>query len=361
MVASLRIIGGQAVQAKHMLDSWAADPAVNAWIVPVNPVPSRPFDRLRRVKFLRTVVTQVWYWPLLWRELRRADVVHVFSASYSSFLLAPLPAVIVAKLRGKPVVLNYHSGEAADHLERSAVARYVLRRIVDVNVVPSPYLQQVFSSFGIPARVVANSIDLRRFAYRERTTIAPRLLSTRNFEPMYNVACTLRAFAHVQARYPDAELVMIGGGSQEAALRSQAAELRLRNVTFVGRVPPADMHRYYAAADIYLQTPSIDNMPLSVLEAFASGLPVVSTNVGGVPAILTDAVHGLLAPDNDDEAIAVHVIDTIDRPDLARQRAERARRSCDVLDWAVIREHWLAAYTRALFGHADPSLLPSEV
>src|SRR5258705_4714449 len=141
VVASLRILGGQSVQAQRLLEGWEGDPAVEAWDVPIDPVPPAPFDRLLRVKYLRTIVTQLWYWPLLFRELRRADVVHAFSASYSSFLLAPLPAVIVAKLLGKPVILNYHSGEAPDHLRRSAIARFVLRHVVDANGVPSAFLR----------------------------------------------------------------------------------------------------------------------------------------------------------------------------------------------------------------------------
>jgi hypothetical protein len=110
VAASLRILGGQAVQAQRMLDGWRDDPDVHAWLVPIDPVPVRPLDLLLRVKYLRTLVTQLLYWPLLLRELRRADVVHVFSASYYSFLLAPLPAILIARLLGRPVVLNYHSG-----------------------------------------------------------------------------------------------------------------------------------------------------------------------------------------------------------------------------------------------------------
>src|SRR5687768_7166925 len=165
VAASLRILGGQAVQAQHMIDGWKGDPNVDAWLVPIDPVPVRPLDTLLSVKYLRTVVTQLTYWPLLVRELRRADVVHVFSASYFSFLLAPLPAVLVARLLGKPVVLNYRSGEAPDHLRRSAVARATLRH-VDRNVVPSRFLQVVFAPFGIAAEVIPNIVDSTRFAFR---------------------------------------------------------------------------------------------------------------------------------------------------------------------------------------------------
>lgn len=344
VVASLRILGGQSVQAQRLLEGWEGDPAVDAWIVPIDPVPPAPFDRLLRVKYLRTVVTQLCYWPLLFRELRRADVVHAFSASYTSFLLAPLPAVIVARLLGKPVILNYHSGEAPDHLRRSRVARFVMRHLVDANVVPSAFLRDVLFSFDIDADVVHNTIDLRRFAYRSRAPLAPRLLCTRNFEPMYNVPCLLRAFARIQSRHPDATLTLVGSGSQDAALRADTAALRLRNVTFVGRVPPSDIPRYYAEADIYIQAPSIDNMPLSVLEAFASGLPVVSTNVGGVPSILRHRVDGLLVPDNADEEMAGQVLDLLGDPVLARGLAGSAHRTLSAFEWPVVREGWLRAY-----------------
>src|SRR5687768_5022614 len=163
VVASLRILGGQAVQAQRMLNGWRDDRDVDAWIVPVNPIPPPPFDRLLTIKYARTIITQLCYWPLLVRELRHADVVHVFSASYSSFLLAPLPAVLVARLLGKPVLLNYHSGEAPDHLSRSWIARATLRHAVDLNVVPSVFLQGVFARFGIRAAVVPNTIDRRQF------------------------------------------------------------------------------------------------------------------------------------------------------------------------------------------------------
>jgi glycosyltransferase involved in cell wall biosynthesis len=348
VAASLRILGGQAVQAQRLLDNWRDDPEVDAWLVPINPLPPPPFGSLLTIKYVRTVVTQVWYWPLLFRELRHADIVHVFSASYASFLLSPLPAVIVARLLRRPVILNYHSGEAPDHLRRSAFARRVMARWVDLNVVPSPFLRGVLASFGIAADVVPNTMDLRQFAYRVRDPLRPRLLSTRNFEPLYNVPCVVRAFARIQQRHPDATLTLVGGGSQEGVIRSLAASLGLRNVTFVGQVPPSEISRYYADADIYLQAPSIDNMPLSVLEAFASGLPVVSTGVGGVPAILTHGVHGLLAADNDDEALASHVIRLLDEPEFARQLAAAAHATCFAYEWSVAREGWLRVYRLAM-------------
>ncbi|MBM3821260.1 MAG: glycosyltransferase family 4 protein [Acidimicrobiia bacterium] len=348
VAASLRILGGHAVQAQRMLDGWRGDPHLEAWLVPIDPLPPPPLDRLRRVAVARTLVTQLAYWPALVRELRHADVVHVFSAAYTSFLLAPLPAVLVARQLGRPVILNYHSGEAPDHLRRPAVARHVLRHAVDLTVVPSAFLRDVFTAFGIQATVVPNTIDLARCAYRAREPLRPHLLCTRNFDRIYNVACVLRAFARVRGARPDARLTLVGAGPEEPALRALAAELGLHDVTFAGRVPPSEIHRYYADADIYVQAPAIDNMPLSLPEAFASGLPVVSTRVGGVPAMLTDGVHGLLAPANDDAAIAGCVLRLLDSPAYARMLAAAARATCIAYEWPATRELWRAAYESVL-------------
>ena len=226
---TLDILGGHSVQAQRLLTAWQDDADVGAWLVPINPLPPAAFRAALRVKYARTLVTEATYIPQLVRQLARADVVHIFSASYSSFLLAPLPAMLVARALGRPVVLNYHSGEAADHLARSRIARAALAR-VECNVVPSPFLADVFARFGLPATVVPNIIDLDRFAFVERRPLRPRFLSTRNLGYPYNVAATLRAFRAIQDRRPDSSLTLVGSGPDEAALRQLAVELALANV-----------------------------------------------------------------------------------------------------------------------------------
>jgi glycosyltransferase involved in cell wall biosynthesis len=281
------------------------------------------------------------------RQIAGADLVHVFSASYFSFLLAPLPAIAVARALGRPVVLNYRSGEAPDHLSRSAVARAVLGH-VDENVVPSRYLVDVFEGFGIKASIVPNIVDLACFSYRERNPLRPRLLSTRNFAPLYSVDCTLRAFRLVQDRRPDATLTLVGAGPEEQALRRLAGDLRVGSVAFVGAVPPGEIASWYRTNDIYIQSPNIDNMPMSIVEAFASGLPVVSTNAGGVPAIVADGIHGLLAPVGDHSMLAAHVLHLLDDPSLARRLAEAAYATAVSCTWSAVRGQWLQVYGRAL-------------
>jgi glycosyltransferase involved in cell wall biosynthesis len=251
--------------------------------------------------------------------------------------------------------MNYRSGEAPDHLSKSPTARATLRS-VDRNVVPSRFLHDVFAGFGIDSEVIPNLVDLNRFAFRSREPLQPRILSTRNFEDLYNVQCTLRTFHLVQQKYPDASLTLVGAGSQERALRDLAAALELRNVIFAGSVPPSAIWRYYADADIYLQTPNIDNMPSSVLEAFASGCAVVSTEAGGVPAILTDEVHGLLVECNDHVAAAARIVRLLEDSRLASRLTAAARETCEQYAWHRVRTQWLSLYRGVM--HASARTAP---
>jgi glycosyltransferase involved in cell wall biosynthesis len=227
------------------------------------------------------------------------------------------------------------------------IARRALAR-VDSNIVPSAFLAGVLSQFGIAAGVIPNVVDVNEFPFKERKPLRARLVSTRNFEALYNVACTIRAFRIVQERWPDASLTLVGGGSQEPSLRRLVANLRLRNITFAGRIRPDEMSRYYAANDIYIQSPNIDNMPASVMEAYASGLPVVSTAAGGVPAILTHGEEGLLAPLDDHKALATHVLRLLDDAAYAQRLVRAAYARCQAWSWPSIRQQWFAAYRSLL-------------
>jgi L-malate glycosyltransferase len=356
---TMAILGGHAVQARELLAGWSHDPEVEAWLVPINPVPPGPLRHALRLAGARTVATQLTYWPLLARELRRADLVHVFSASYLSFVLSPLPALIVARLFRKPVVLNYHSGEGPDHLRRSALARTVLRRTSPV-AVPSPFLAEAFGSFGIDTTIVPNVVDPVRFRFRRRQNVRPNLISTRNLEPLYNVSCTLRAFQLIQRSHPEARLTVVGSGSEESKLRDLAGRLELRAVVFSGRVSPEQMHRVYAGSDIYVQTPNVDNMPLSVLEAFASGLPVVSTAVGGVPAVVTNEVNGLLAAADDHAGVARQVNRLLEEDGLAARLSAAAREACEQFTWHAVRDGWLDLYRAAIAGSTGTPAMASS-
>ena len=284
------------------------------------------------------------YWITLAREIPKNDVIHIFSASYFSFILAPTPAVLISKWFGKKTVINYHSGEAEDHLRRWSRTAIPILMMADELVVPSRYLVDTFRKFGLQARDIANLIDFGTFRFRDRKRLQPRLLSNRNLYPLYNVACILRAFKIIQDKFPGASLKIAGDGDQREYLSSLARELKLRNVNFVGAVSPEEMSKLYDEADIFLNASNIDNLPGSVLDSFASGLPVVTTCAGGIPYLVTHNETGIMVPRNDAEAMAASAIKLLESEVIATRLVRNAHRLCDGYNWPAVREKWLNLY-----------------
>jgi glycosyltransferase involved in cell wall biosynthesis len=341
---SLEILGGQAVQAHRLLTRLSHSHELEMSFLPVNPRLPSPLRYLQRVKYVRTIVNTIAYGLLLLCRVPRMDVVHAFSASYWSFLLSPVPAMLVARLTGKKVVLNYRSGEADDHLTRWRTAA-PLMRLAHLIVVPSDYLVEVFARHGLRTKAVANFVEIEQLPYRRRDKVRPIFLSNRNFQAHYNVSCVLRAFARIQARMPDAKLLVAGDGPLRETLQCEARDLGLRNITFLGAVMPARMAALYDAADIYLNAPDIDNMPNSILEAAACGLPIVTSDAGGIPYIVQDRVTALVTPRGDDRALANAAICLFEEPGLAHGLAVAAR--AEVLKrytWPAVEVGWMDTY-----------------
>ncbi len=344
VAAGLEILGGQGIQAKALMEG-LRQRGYAVEFLPVNPRFPAGFGWLRNLRYARTVFNQILYLPSL-MSLRNSDVAHVFSASYWSFLLAPVPALLAARLFGKRAVLHYHSGEAEDHLSHWGALVHPWLRMADEIVVPSEYLREVFARHGYDARVVKNVVDTTRFAYRERALLRPNLLSVRNFEPHYRVEDVLKAFPQVKASYPEATLTVAGYGSEERKLRALAASLGVEGIRFVGRVEPEAVPALYASADIFMNAAVIDNQPVSVLEAFASGLPVVSTGTGDIAAMLRQGEAGVLVPPRDPGAFAAAVTSLLDDPQRALALTRRARVEVETYTWDRISADWAEVYRK---------------
>jgi L-malate glycosyltransferase len=338
-------LGGQAIQAARMAEAFARDGRLAVTFQPHDPSLG-PLRFLAEVKLLRTLVREAVYLAqLLWR-VPRADVVHVFSASYWSFVLAPAPAVLLGRLFRRPVLLNYRSGEALDHLTRWPRTTRPVLGAASAIVVSSGYLVDVFARFGFHAEAVPNVIDLGRFRWRARDPLRPVFLSNRNFEPHYDVANTLRAFALIAAAVPGATLAVAGDGPQRAELEQLAATLGLSGVRFLGPVANVRMPEVYDAADIYLNSSRIDNMPGSLIEAFAAGLPVVSSDAGGIPHMVENGRTGLLVAPADPVAMAAAARRLLDDAELARNLSVAAREEAQSYTWERVGPQWEALYAR---------------
>jgi glycosyltransferase involved in cell wall biosynthesis len=351
VAASLRYVGGQSVQADLLLRHWQDDPAVEARFIPIDPVFPLPLRWVERVPLLRTLVRQPLYLLALWRGLKDADIAHIFSASYWSFLVAPAPAWLISRLRGKKMLVHYHSGEARDHLRRFTSALLILRR-VDRIVVPSGYLTEVFHEFGLTAQAIPNIVDISQFRYRVRRPLSPHLVCTRGFHSYYCVDVVVRAFAEVQKAFPEARLDLVGGGPLEPDIRNLVRQMNLKGVNFKGVIAHSEIASCYDEADIFINASRLDNMPVSVLEAFASGMPVVSTEPEGMRYLVEHGRTGLLSPPGDAEALAQNVIRVLQDSELADRLVSNARQEFQRYSWPAVREQWLEVYRALMSGQS---------
>ncbi|HEX3248833.1 MAG TPA: glycosyltransferase family 4 protein [Pyrinomonadaceae bacterium] len=357
------ILGGQSVQAARLLDHLREEPSLRVGFLPINPRLPGVLRSLQRIKYVRTVVTSIAYGLSLLVQVRRYDVIHVFSASYLSFVLAPTPAILIAKLYRRKVLLNYHSGEAEDHLRRWRRTAIPTIKLADALVVQSEYLVEVFAQFGLKAHAIYNIIDPGKFRFRERVPLRPVFLSNRNLESHYGVDRVLRAFAIIQAKVPEASLKVVGDGSQRGSLEALASDLGLQNITFTGQVDPNSIADVYDAADIYLNGSEIDNQPLSLLEAFACGLPIVTTDAGGIPYVVSDGKTGMVVPRGDYQQMADRALRLLNDSALTKTIVEQGRQECRKYAWESVRDQWLNTYEKLgnKVAIAEPSAASSEV
>jgi glycosyltransferase involved in cell wall biosynthesis len=339
--------GGMANQCEQLVRLLRADG------VPVelvrNNAPYRP-AWVSRVPLLRAIFRLLPYIAQLWRAAGRAQVLHVLANSGWAWHLFAAPALLVARLRRTAVIVNYRGGLADTFLARAPA--HVLRslRAATLRVTPSAFLQRVFQRHGIDAEVIPNIVDLGRFAARPARDFGanPHVIVVRNLEPIYDIPTALRAFVQVRERYPQARMTVAGSGPQLSALERLTNELGLDGaVSFPGRIDHAQIPALYAEADCALNPSRVDNMPNSVLEAFASGVPVVSTDAGGVPDIVADGVCGLLVPVGDAPAMAQAVLSLLDDSALSTRLAQAGLREAQRYDWPQVKGLWLAAYRRA--------------
>ena len=352
---SLDMLGGQSRQCARLRGNLEAEPSLKVAFQPVNPRLPGVLGHLQTIKYVRTFLTTLLYWVQLLFRATRYDILHVFSASYYSYMLSAMPAILVGKLYGKKVILNYRSGEAEDHLQNWRTALPTIR-LADVVVVPSGYLVDVFARFGVKARAISNIVELDRFNFRERKPLRPVFLTSRLLEPLYNVGCVLRAFGLIQKRIPEATLTVAGEGWMRNELEQLSRELGLQQVEFIGGVPFADMPEMYNSADIYLTATDLDNMPSSIVECLAAGLPVVTTDAGGIPYIVTHEETCLMIARNDHEAMAAGALRLLEDQEFAARIARNAREHCRRFSWPVVQQEWLKLYHEVVGG--NPALDP---
>ncbi len=267
----------------------------------------------------------------------RPDVVHVsFSPVAVELadaldLLDPSTSVVVS-CRGsgelvRPRIVPGSSEALADALGRADAVHVVADVVGDV-----------VRSLGVPPErihLVRPAVDLTRFELDEtaRASLdptAPVVVSVGRLHWVKDQATLVRAFASVRHRFPGARLVLVGDGPEREALVFLVDQLGLADaVDLTGALPPEEVHRVLATAGVAVCSSRSEGTSNAVLEAMASGVPVVSTRAGGMPEVLRDGENSLLCPVGDPGSLSDAIVRILSDPDLGRELARRARTSVE--------------------------------
>jgi glycosyltransferase involved in cell wall biosynthesis len=209
-------------------------------------------------------------------------------------------------------------------------------------VAPSGFLPRALKPFGWDVRVIPNPIDLSKYPFRAREFISPKLFWMRSFYPYYNPQMAVRTLTHLKNKYPDLSLVMAGKDKGlQATVTQLAAELGVTaNMVFPGFLTETEKISQFARADVFINTNNVDNAPVSIVEAWAMGVPVISTSVGGISDLVDDGETGLLVPDDDDRAMAQAVDRLLESPELAKKLSTQGREQAERYTWDLVRCQW---------------------
>lgn len=271
------------------------------------------------------------------------EVLHIHCCSGWGFLPAVL-GISVGRILKKRIVLTYHGGGGEKFFEKHhKLAHHYLTRTND-NIVLSGFLARVFDKHQLPYSIIPNIIELDESSFRLRETLRANYICTRAHETLYNIPCILRAFQNTLTKLPEASLTLVGDGSQHAALIQIVKDMGLRNVTFTGRVDNQKIYHYLNLSDIFLSSPTVDNMPVSVLEAMNAGLLVISSCVGGVPYMIKDGETGLLFENDNSDQLAKKMLEAVENQATVNDIIIRAHNEVKRYRWESVKEQLYTAY-----------------
>jgi glycosyltransferase involved in cell wall biosynthesis len=299
-------------------------------------------ERRGRLPRLLDMVNTAWY--------RRYDytVAQVDVFSGPAFVWAEAVCQILRWV-GKPYILTLHGGNLPAFAQKWS--RRVRRLLCSATAVttPSLYLLENMAPYCPHIRLLPNPLDLSAYKFTLRKQLQPSLVWLRSFHTTYNPSLAPRALARLVESFPSISLSMIGpdrGDGSLQAMQQIATELGVTHrIILPGKIPKAEVADWMSRGDIFLNTTNVDNTPVSVLEAMACGLCVVSTNVGGIPYLLGHEHDALLVPPNDPAAIATAVRRLLTEPGLAERLSRNARQKAEQFDWSVILPQWEALLT----------------
>jgi len=289
--------------------------------------------------FLR-LIDMVW---VLWSNRKKYTlaVVDVFSGKaiiWSGF------SILLLSLLRKKIILNLHGGNLPSFARSYPyLINWILRK-ANVVISPSEYLKSNLSKYRHNIKVIPNPINISSYHVTKKFGKGVRLIWLRAFHDIYNPSLCPKVFAIINIKYPNSYLTMIGPDKGDGSLlftKKTSESLSLNsNFQICNEIHRDNVPLILNQNDIFLNTTNFDNTPVSVIEAMASGLCIVSTNVGGIPYLLENESDAILVPPDDPDAMAEAILRILNDPVLAEKLSTNARKKAELFDWSIVLPKW---------------------
>ncbi len=275
------------------------------------------------------------------KNRNKLDVVLIDTYSTQNFYYA----VGVAKLCRVfkiPYIPILHGGNLPNRLKNCPRLSQQLIKGAKTNVSPSNYLIEAFKKGGYSnLTYIPNSIEIDNYPYLQREEIKAKLLWVRSFSEIYNPLLAIEIVEKLLDNNIAVELCMIGP-EKDRSLKKCKEIVAQRNlpITFTGLLPKKEWITQSKGFDIFINTTNFDNTPVSVIEAMALGIPVISTDVGGIPFLIEHQKTGVLVPPMNAQLFVNEIIELLNHPEKAKGMAGNARKEVEKFDWLVVRDLW---------------------
>lgn len=259
-------------------------------------------------------------------------------------------ACLALRALGKPFVLTLHGGNLPNFSQRWP--RRVGRVLASADLVttPSSYLREQMATYRDDIQLIPNTLNLSAYNYRHRDQVSPHFIWVRSFHEIYNPTLAVKVVAELAPQWPELKLTMVGPDKGDGSLQATqelAQELGVSDhIRFTGGVPKADIPGLLDVNDVFLNTTTIDNTPVSVLEAMACGLCVISTNVGGIPHLINDRINGMLVGSDDEHGMANSADQLLQNRELTSSLSENSRKYAEKMDWESILPQWIEVFSK---------------
>lgn len=273
----------------------------------------------------------------------RYDIFHIHGCSFLGFYPIIL-GVIIGKILNKKTIVTYHGGDLKNFLNKySILVKYILS-LADIITVPSKYLQGIFGKYSIDSIILPNIIREDNVVFKKRDIIRPYMIVTRSLEKIYNIPLVIDAFIEIKKKYKNAKLFIIGEGSLKAKLENEVKVLGIKDIEFVGKVKNSEIGNELNKADIFINPTTTDSFSISMFEAFACGLPVISTNVGAIPEFIKDGFNGLLIDSGDINGMINKIDLLLNDNNLSQKIIKNAYKTFKKYTWTNIKDMYYKLY-----------------